>query len=223
MMVSNRSNDSALARKGMLSSKAASNVRRATPVTDRCQPRSASRDGFVLLLEARPLGAAAATLRLGQPPLDRDAGGGRLLLDVVWGVEQLAQLARLLGREVAQPAQLARQLGAGRVARLGCEQEAEHRPQTQAQQERPEPRAPLAHSPASRSSGAATATGRGCACDCSGGLTKRSVIARVPVTRSCSNRNAKFFSRSAAIAPWTSAGRSHMRRLDGPIAFLRLL
>src|SRR5436853_138322 len=41
MMVSSRSNDSALARKGMLSSKAASNVRRATPVTDRCQPRSA--------------------------------------------------------------------------------------------------------------------------------------------------------------------------------------
>src|SRR6266513_46165 len=186
MMVSSRSNDSALARKGMLSSKAASNVRRA-------------------------------------PPVDRDAGGGRLLLDVVWGVEQLAQLARLLGREVAQPAQLARQLGAGRLARLGCEQEAEHRPQTQAQQERPEPRAPLAHSPASRSSGAATATGRGCACDCSGGLTKRSVIARVPVTRSCSNRNAKFFSRSAAIAPRTSAGRSHMRRLNGPIAFLRLL
>src|SRR6059036_1050699 len=41
MMVSSRSNDSALARKGMLSSKAASNVRRAMPVTDRCQPRSA--------------------------------------------------------------------------------------------------------------------------------------------------------------------------------------
>src|SRR6266567_4664581 len=41
MMVSSRSNDSALARKGMLSSKAASKVRRATPVTDRCQPRSA--------------------------------------------------------------------------------------------------------------------------------------------------------------------------------------
>src|SRR5207247_709963 len=41
MMVNSRSNDSALARKGMLSSKAASNVRRATPVTDRCQPRSA--------------------------------------------------------------------------------------------------------------------------------------------------------------------------------------
>src|SRR5438874_3077273 len=120
-------------------------------------------------------------------------------------------------------AQLARQLGAGRLARLGREQEAEHRPQTQAQQKRAEPRAPLAHSPASRSSGAATATGRGCACDCSGGLTKRSVIARVPVTRSCSNRNAKFFSRSAAIAPRTSAGRSHMRRLNGPIAFLRLL
>src|SRR5256884_4483476 len=119
--------------------------------------------------------------------------------------------------------QLARQLGAGRLARLGREQEAEHRPQTQAQQKRPEPRAPLAHSPASRSSGAATATGRGWACDCSGGLTKRSVIARVPVTRSCSNRNAKFFSRSAAIAPRTSAGRSHMRRLNGPIAFLRLL
>src|SRR5256886_8783149 len=41
MMVSNRSNERALARKGILSSKAASNVRRAMPVTDRCQPRSA--------------------------------------------------------------------------------------------------------------------------------------------------------------------------------------
>src|SRR5438874_7770234 len=45
-------------------------------------------------------------------------------------------------------------------------------PISQAQQKRPEPRAPLAHSPASRSSGAATATGRGCACDCSGGDRK---------------------------------------------------
>src|SRR6266566_6233195 len=38
MMVSSRSNDRAPARKGMLSSKAASTVRRTTPVGDRCQP-----------------------------------------------------------------------------------------------------------------------------------------------------------------------------------------
>src|SRR5690348_3008061 len=38
IMVRSRSNDSALARKGMLSSKAASKVRRAMPVSDRCQP-----------------------------------------------------------------------------------------------------------------------------------------------------------------------------------------
>src|SRR5438105_3058169 len=38
MMVSSRSNDRAPARKGMLSSKAASRVRRTTPVGDRCQP-----------------------------------------------------------------------------------------------------------------------------------------------------------------------------------------
>src|SRR2546425_1164159 len=127
-----------------------------------------SRAGFVLLLEARPLGAAAAVLGLRQPALDRDAGGGRLLLFVVGGLEQLA---RLLGREIAQPAQLVRQFGAGGFARLGREQEPEHGPQTQAQQEGPERRAPFAHSPASRSSGAATATGRGCAWDWSGGLT----------------------------------------------------
>src|SRR5438093_10961343 len=170
MMVNSRSNDSALARKGMLSSKAASNVRRAMPVTDRCQPRSA----FTRRVRPPPrgapppLGAAAAALRLRQPALDRDAGGGRLLLFVLGGLEQLA---RLLGREIAQPAQLVRQLGAGGLARLGREQEPEHGPQTQAQQERPERRALFAHSPASRSSGAATATGRGCAWDWSGGLT----------------------------------------------------
>src|SRR3989442_1429548 len=86
-------------------------------------------------------------------------------------------------------------------------------------------RAPLAlaHSPASRSSGAATATARGAACDCSGGLTWRSTTARVSATRSCSNRNANVRSRSAPIAPRTSSGRSHSRRLNGPIAFLRLL
>src|SRR2546430_17119460 len=39
-VVRSRSKESALARKGMLSSKAASNVRRTTPVTDRCQPPS---------------------------------------------------------------------------------------------------------------------------------------------------------------------------------------
>src|SRR5207248_7753651 len=179
-----------------------------------------SRDGFVLPLEARPPVPAAAALRLGQPPLDRDAGGGRLVRFVLCGVEQLA---RLLGREVAQPAQLARQLSAGRLTRLGRDQKAEHRAQTQAQQEGPEPRAPLAHSPASRSSGAATATGRGWACDWSGGRTNRSVTARVLVTRSCSKRKANVFSRSAAMAALTSAGKSHRRCLNGPIAFLRLL
>src|SRR5579884_422085 len=40
MTVSSRSNDRALARKGMLSSYAASSVRRTTPVTERCQPSS---------------------------------------------------------------------------------------------------------------------------------------------------------------------------------------
>src|SRR3989442_47179 len=132
-----------------------------------------SRAGFVLLLEARPLGAAAAVLGLRQPALDRDAGGGRLLLFVVGGLEQLA---RLLGREIAQPAQLVRQFGAGGFARLGREQEPEHGPQTQAQQEGPEPPAPFAHSPASRSSGSATATRRGCPWDWGGGLTSRPVM-----------------------------------------------
>src|SRR2546429_4825045 len=37
---------------------------------------------------------------------------------------------------------------------------------------------------------------RGAACDTSFGLTYRSVAARVPLTRSCSNRNANVFSRS---------------------------
>src|SRR2546429_8618742 len=97
--------------------------------------------------------------------------------------------------------QLARQLGAGRLARLGREQEAEHRPQTQAQQKRPEPRAPLAHSPASRSSGAATATGRGWGCDCSGGVAKGGGDAPVALGPSCSDKKAKFFSRSAALPP----------------------
>src|SRR2546427_254094 len=80
-----------------------------------------------------------------------------------------------------------------------------------------------AHSPASRSSGAATATARGAACDWSGGFTWRSTMARVSATRSCSNRNANVPSRSAPIAPRASSGRSHSRRLNGPIAFLRLL
>src|SRR5437870_3864066 len=61
-----------------------------------------SRDGLVLLfLRRRTLAPAATALRLGQPSLDRDAGGGRLFFLVLRGVEQLAQLARLLGREVA--------------------------------------------------------------------------------------------------------------------------
>src|SRR2546429_3141807 len=97
--------------------------------------------------------------------------------------------------------QLARQLGAGRLARLGREQEAEHRPQTQAQQKRPEPRAPLAHSPASRSSGAATATGRGWGCDCSGGVAQRSGVGRGPPATGRSHRKAQVFSRSAAVSP----------------------
>src|SRR5436309_1326743 len=63
MMVNSRSNDSALARKGMLSSKAASNVRRAMPVTDRCQPRSA----FTRRVRPPPRGAP--------PPAWRRGGG----------------------------------------------------------------------------------------------------------------------------------------------------
>src|SRR2546429_151094 len=121
------------------------------------------------------------------------------------------------------PPPRAPQLGAGPPPRLGREQESQRRPDHHAEQKRPEARALLAHSPASRSSGAATATGRGCACDWSGGRTKRSVTARVLVTRSCSNRKANVFSRSAAMAARTSAGKSHRRRLNGPIAFLRLL
>src|SRR2546426_502278 len=77
--------------------------------------------------------------------------------------------------------------------------------------------------PAPGSPGAAPAAARGAACDCGGGLTWRSTTARVSATRSCSNRNANVRSRSAPIAPRTSSGRSHSRRLNGPIAFLRLL
>src|SRR3989442_1734122 len=85
------------------------------------------------------------------------------------------------------------------------------------------PAVTAAHPAASRSSGAATATARGTACDWSGGFTWRSTTARVSATRSCSNRNANVRSRSAAIAPRAPSGRSHSRRLNGPIAFLRLL
>src|SRR5205823_7559306 len=184
-----------------------------------------SRDGLVLLLDAPPSpatpGDAAAALGVGEPARQRRTGRRRpFLLVGVFGSGQRAQLVDLFGPELGNPA---RRLGARRRARLGCEQESQRRPDHHAEQERPEARALLAHSPASRSSGAATATGRGCACDWSGGRTKRSVTARVLVTRSCSNRKANVFSRSAAMAARTSAGKSHRRRLNGPIAFLRLL
>src|SRR5207247_146627 len=118
-------------------------------------------------------GAATTALRVGEAALER-LPHGRLVRVLVFRLQQLPQLAGLLGRELPQPAEPARQLGAGRVARLGREQEPEHRPQPESEQERPEPRPSLAHSPASKSSGAATATGRGCAWDWSGGLTSRS-------------------------------------------------
>src|SRR5256886_4379035 len=45
----------------------------------------------LLFLRRRTLAPAATALRLGQPSLDRDAGGGRLFFLVLRGVEQLAQ------------------------------------------------------------------------------------------------------------------------------------
>jgi 8-oxoguanine deaminase len=42
-------------------------------------------------------------------------------------------------------------------------------------------------------------------------------------TASCSKRNANFASYAAAIVALASAGRSHTARLNGPIAFLRVL
>src|SRR5207302_10356140 len=138
----------------------------------------------------------------------------------VSGSGQLAKLVELFGRHLARPAS---QLATRPVARIGRKQEAQRRPDPHAEHERTKTGALLAHSPASRSSGAATATGRGCACDWSGGRTNRSVTARVLVTRSCSKRKANVFSRSAAMAARTSAGKSHRRCLNGPIAFLRLL
>src|SRR4029077_1701899 len=104
----------------------------------------------------------------------------------------------------------------------------EHEPRHRAKHDAEEKRAKasstaLAHSPASASSGADTSAARGAACDTSFGLTYRSVAARVPFTRSCSNRKANVFSRSAPMAARTSDGRSQKRCLNGPIAFLRLL
>src|SRR5207248_10308293 len=120
--------------------------------------------------------------------------------------------AHLRARQLAQPAQPARQLAAGRLA-LGSEQEAHHRPDPETEQEGPEPGAALAHSPASRSSGAATATARGSAWDCSGGRTKRSTTARASVPRRCSNRTATVLYKAADTPSRTEAERTHSRRL----------
>src|SRR3989475_7221679 len=68
-VVRSRSKESALARKGMLSSKAASNVRRTTPVTDRCQPPSC------LTRAARP--PPRPPPRRGAPLRWRAGGGAR--------------------------------------------------------------------------------------------------------------------------------------------------
>src|SRR2546426_1980029 len=68
-VVRSRSKESALARKGMLSSKAASNVRRTTPVTDRCQPPSC------LTRAARP--PPRPSPRRGAPLRWRAGGGAR--------------------------------------------------------------------------------------------------------------------------------------------------
>src|SRR5438132_10022693 len=68
-VVRSRSKESALARKGMLSSKAASNVRRTTPVTDRCHPPSC------LTRAARP--PPRPSPRRGAPLRGRAGGGAR--------------------------------------------------------------------------------------------------------------------------------------------------
>src|SRR5438552_777438 len=68
-VVRSRSKESALARNGMLSSKAASNVRRTTPVTDRCHPPSC------LTRAARP--PPRPWPRRGAPPRWRAGGAAR--------------------------------------------------------------------------------------------------------------------------------------------------
>src|SRR2546430_572941 len=68
-VVRSRSRESALARKGMLSSKAASNVRRTTPVTDRCPPPSC------LTRAARP--PPRPSPRRGAPLRGRAGGAAR--------------------------------------------------------------------------------------------------------------------------------------------------
>src|SRR5436309_1002922 len=106
MMVNSRSNDSALARKGMLSSKAASNVRRAMPVTDRCQPRSA----FTRRVRPPPRGAPPPAWRRGGgssppsagPPSRRGRGAAPPLLPLVLALRPhpFLQLAPQLGRQL---------------------------------------------------------------------------------------------------------------------------
>src|SRR5256886_3426375 len=178
MTVSSRSNDRRSRETGCCPRRpprACGGRRRSPTDASRLRP---SRDRLVLLGgPGERLGAAPAALRLGETALQRFAGrGGRGIRRVV-AFEQLPELVHLLARQLAQPAQPARQLAAGRLA-LGSEQEAHHRPDPETEQEGPEPGAALVHSPASRSSGAATATARGSAWDCSGGRTKRSTTAQ---------------------------------------------
>jgi len=110
-----------------------------------------------------------------------------LLLTV--SIEQAAHLVHLLFGDVAQVAQALRQLAA-RSSPASAQTESHHRADSNAQEERTETGAALTHSPASTSSGAATrARGRGMRVE--GRLHVLVVAWRVPVTRSCSNRNAK--------------------------------
>src|SRR5882672_6128847 len=141
------------------------------------------------------------------------------------GLEQPAHLVHLVLSRVAQVAKALAQFAAGVITGLGRKQEAHDRPDGDAKQKRPEPRprAAIAHSPASASSGAATRAARGAAWESRGGFTYLSVAWRVPCTRSCSNKKANVFSRSAPMAARTLSGRSQNRFLKGPIAFLRLL
>src|SRR5579885_2095343 len=107
MTVSSRSNDRALARKGMLSSYAASSVRRTTPVTERCQPSSP------LTQAARPPPRA--------PPPPRRAGGASLPRAAARALRAPAprpppRPPRVRPRPAARPPSLPR----GRAGRAAC-------------------------------------------------------------------------------------------------------
>src|SRR5258705_248978 len=146
------------------------------------------------------------------------------LLGLVFGfLQESADIVHFFFGELLQIAQALGHLAPCALPAFGgCEDEPRHRAEHDAEQKGAESSTALAHSPASASSGADTSAARGAACDTSFGLTYRSVDARVPFTRSCSNRNANVFSRSAPIAARTSSGRSQNRRFKGPFAFFRL-